>query len=104
MVLDNLNTHFEKGSADTLGEQQVNKLLRRVRFHYTPKHASWLNMAEIEIGVLTRQCLNSRYDTLDALRRNVKAWKQHRNKQPKPLIWTFTRQRADAKLKRHYVS
>ena len=76
--LDNLNTHFEKGSADTLGEQQVNKLLRRVRFHYTPKHASWLNMAEIEIGVLTRQCLNSRYETRDALRRNVKAWEQHR--------------------------
>jgi len=104
LVLDNLNTHLEKGSADTLGEQQVNKLLRRVRFHYTPKHASWLNMAEIGIGVLTRQCLNSRYETRDALRRNVKAWEQHRNKQRKPLIWTFTRQRADAKPKRHDVS
>ncbi len=104
MVLDNLNTHFEKSFVDTLGEQQATKLLRRVRLHYTPKHASWLNMAEIEIGVLTRQCLNTRCETSDALRRNVKAWEQHRNKQRKPLIWTFTRQRADAKLRRHYVS
>ena len=54
LVLDNLNTPFEKSFVDTLGEQQATKLLRRVRFHYTPKHASWMNMAEIEIGVLTR--------------------------------------------------
>ena len=66
--------------------------------------ASWLNMAEIEIGALTRQCLNTRCETRDALRRNVKAWEQQRNKQRKPLIWTFTRQTADAKLKRLYVS
>lgn len=104
LVLDNLNTHFEKSFVDTLGKKQATKLLRRVRFHYTPKHASWLNMAEIEIGVLTRQCLSTRCESHDALRRNVKAWEQHRNKQRKPLIWTFTRQRADAKLKRHYVS
>lgn len=103
LVLDNLNTHFKKSFVDTLGEQQAAKLLRRVRFHYTPKHASWLNMAEIEIGVLTRQCLNTRCETREALRCNVKAWEQHRNKQRKPLIWTFTRQKADAKLKRHYV-
>ena len=104
LVLDNLNTHFEKSFVDTLGEQKATELLRRVRFHYTPRHASWLNMAEIEIGVLTRQCLNTRYETREALRCHVKAWEQHRNKQRKPLIWTFTRQRADAKLKRHYVS
>lgn len=104
LVLDNLNTHFENSFVDVLGKRQAAKLLRRVRFHYTPKHASWLNMAEIEIGVLTRQCLNTRFETRDALRRNVKAWEQHRNRKRQPLMWTFTRQKADAKLRRHYVS
>jgi len=103
LVLDNLNTHFENSFVDVLGKRQAAKLLRRVRFHYTPKHASWLNMAEIEIGVLTRQCLNTRFETRDALRRNVKVWEQHRNRKRQPLMWTFTRQMADAKLRRHYV-
>jgi DDE superfamily endonuclease len=104
LVLDNLNTHFEKSFVDVLGSRQAAKLLRRVRFHYTPKHASWLNMAEIEIGVLTRQCLNTRVDGRDALQRNVTAWERRRNEQRKPIIWSFTRQKADAKLRRHYVS
>ena len=104
LVLDNLNTHFEKSFIDVLGSRQAAKLLRRVRFHYTPKHASWLNMAEIEIGVLTRQCLNTRFDARDALQRNVTAWERRRNEQRKPIIWSFTRQKADAKLRRHYVS
>ena len=104
LVLDNLNTHFEKSFVDVLGSRQAAKLLRRVRFHYTPKHASWLNMAEIEIGVLTRQCLNTRVDARDALQRNVAAWERRRNEQLKPIIWSFTRQKADAKLRRHYVS
>ena len=86
LVLDNLNTHFEKSFIDVLGSRQAAKLLRRVRFHYTPKHASWLNMAEIEIGVLTRQCLNTRFDARDALQRNVTAWEQRRNEQRKPII------------------
>lgn len=58
LVLDNLNTHFRKCFDDVLGSHEAAKLLRRVEFHYTPKHASWLNMAEIEIGVLSRQCLD----------------------------------------------
>lgn len=104
LVLDNLNTHFEKSFVDVLGPRQAAKLLRRVQFHYTPKHASWLNMAEIEIGVLARQCLNTRVDSRDALERNVAAWERRRNKQRKPIIWSFTRQKADEKLGRHYVS
>ena len=68
LALGNLNTHFEKSFVDTLGEQQATKLLRRIRYHYTPKHASWLNMTEIEIGVLTRQCLNTRCETRVASR------------------------------------
>ena len=60
LVLDNLNTHFRKCFDDVLGNRAAAKLLRRVQFHYTPKHASWLNMAEIEIGILSRQCLDRR--------------------------------------------
>ena len=70
----------------------------------TPKHAIWLNMAEIEIGVLTRQCLNTRVDAPHELRRNVQAWQQRRNRQARPIKWTFTKQKADKKLGRHYVS
>jgi DDE superfamily endonuclease len=103
LVLDNLNTHFEKSFIDVLGSRQAAKLLRRVRFHYTPKHASWLNMAEIEIGVLTRQCLNTRFAARDALQRSVQAWERRRNERRKPIIWSFTRQKADTKLGRHYV-
>jgi hypothetical protein len=104
LVLDNLNTHFATSFVDVLGERRAAKLLRRVRFHYTPKHASWLNMAEIEIGVLARQCLNTRFETRDTLERHVQEWKQRRNRQRRTIEWTFTRQAADAKLARHYVS
>ena len=104
VVLDNLNTHFEKSFIDVLGRTKSTKLLRRVRFHYTPKHASWLNMAEIEIGVLSRQCLATRLDTREALRRNVKAWEQRRNRRRCTLEWTFTKKKTDAKLSKHYVS
>lgn len=104
LVLDNLNTHFATSFVDVLGERRAAKLLRRVQFHYTPKHASWLNMAEIEIGVLARQCLNTRFDARDNLDRQVQAWQQRRNNEHRPIEWTFTRQVADAKLGRHYVS
>lgn len=103
IVLDNLNTHFRKTFFDVLGKSAAAKLLRRVRFHYTPKHASWLNMAEIEIGVLSRQCLATRFETREALHHNVKAWEKRRNRKRCPLAWTFTRQKADKKLRRHYV-
>jgi DDE superfamily endonuclease len=104
LVLDNLNTHFRKCFEEELGPVAAAALLRRVVFHHTPKHASWLNMAEIEIGVLTRQCLNTRFAAGDALQRSVQAWQRRRNEQRKPIIWSFTRQKADAKLRRHYVS
>ncbi|RYE48508.1 MAG: hypothetical protein EOP24_06665 [Hyphomicrobiales bacterium] len=77
---------------------------RRVCFHYTPKHASWLNMAEIEIGVLTRQCLNRRLPSQQLLRREVDAWQADRNALHRTIEWKFTRQDADHKLGRHYVS
>ena len=74
LVLDNLNTHFRKCFEDVLGKHAAAKLLRRVQFHYTPKHASWLNMAEIEIGILTRQCLDRRTASQEHLKAEVAAW------------------------------
>ena len=104
LVLDNLNTHFRKCFEDVLGERAATKLLRRVEFHYTPKHASWLNMAEIEIGILSRQCLDRRIASRQLLRSEVNAWQRDRNAQCRTIQWNFTRQDADAKLGRHYVS
>ena len=104
LVLDNLNTHFRKCFDDVLGRPAATKLLRRVQFHYTPKHASWLNMAEIEIGILSRQCLDRRIADRHALKAEVDAWQQARNAERRTIEWTFTRQDADRKLGHHYVS
>jgi hypothetical protein len=104
LVLDNLNAHFKKSFDDVLGERAAAKLRRRVQFHYTPKHASWLNMAEIEIGILSRQCLDRRLGTRELLQSEVDAWQAARNTQERTIEWKFTRQDADRKLGRHYVS
>jgi hypothetical protein len=103
LVLDNLNTHFRSCFEEVLGPKTARALLRRVVFHHTPKHASWLNMAEIEIGILDRQCLNRRLRDRTAARREVAAWQRKRNAQRRGIAWTFTRQDADRKLCRHYV-
>jgi len=103
IVLDNLNTHFRKSFEDVLGHRAADKLLRRVQFHYTPKHASWLNMAEIEIGILSRQCLDRRLPNRPTLEREVEHWQRGRNVMGTTIEWKFTRQDADRKLGRHYV-
>ena len=103
IVLDNLNIHFRKSFEDVLGRHAANRLLRRVQFHHTPKHASWLNMAEIEIGILNRQCLDRRLPDRPTLRREVNLWQRARNTAGATIDWTFTRQDADRKLGRHYV-
>lgn len=104
LVLDNLNTHFRKSFEDVMGKRAAAKLLRRVQFHYTPKHASWLNMAEIEIGILDRQCLDRRLPDRVTLASEVDAWQQRRNDERRRIAWTFSRQDADLKMARHYVS
>lgn len=103
LVLDNLNIHFRKCFDDVLGKRAATELLRRVQFHYTPKHASWLNMAEIEIGVLSRQCLDRRIESRHRLQCEVDAWQRARNVAQRTIEWKFTRQDADQKLSRHYV-
>jgi DDE superfamily endonuclease len=104
LVLDNLSTHFRRCFIETLGAKAARRLLRRVVFHYTPKHASWLNMAEIELSVLGRQCLNRRFDERKALAREVAAWQRRRNAQRRTIRWSFTRPDADRALGRHYAS
>ena len=103
LVLDNLNTHFRKCFEEVLGIKEAHKLLRRVVFHYTPKHASWLNMAEIEIGILDRQCLDRRLPDRAAITTEVDAWQRRRNAEHRCIEWTFSRQDADLKMAHHYV-
>ena len=104
LVMDNLNTHFRKCFEEVLGTKEAKALLRRVVFHYTPKHASWLNMAEIEIGILDRQCLDRRLPDRATLTAEVNAWQLRRNMEQCGIEWTFTRQDADTKMARHYIS
>jgi len=103
LVLDNLNTHFRASFEAVMGLEAATAFLSRLEFHYTPKHASWLNMAEIEIGILDRQCLGGRVADETRLRSEVLAWKQRRNHERCRIDWKFTRQDADRKLARHYV-
>jgi hypothetical protein len=104
LVLDNLNTHFRRTFVEILGKAEANRILRKVRFHYTPKHASWLNMAEIEIGIMDRQCTGRRIGEDDELSSELAAWERRRNKDRRGIEWKFTRQDADNKLSRHYVA
>ena len=104
LVLDNLNTHFRASFEEVLGVRAARRLLRRVQFHYTPKHASWLNTAEIEIGIMERQCTNQRIGTEAHLRAGIAAWRRRRNRAGCGIQWKFTRQDADRKLSRHYVT
>ena len=103
LVLDNLNTHFRQTFVDVLGETAA-AVLQRVQFHHTPKHASWLNMAEIEIGIMDRQCTGQRIATAELLQTEVQQWQQQRNAAGRGIEWKFTRQDADRKLCHHYVA
>ena len=104
VLLIDLNTHFRRRFEEVLGVEDATALLARVTFHYTPKHASWLNMAEIEIGILDRQCLNRRLPDRATLTTEVDAWQGRRNRERRGIEWTFTRQDADTKMARHYVA
>ena len=102
LVLDNLNTHFRKCFEDVLGVKSAKALLRRIVFHYTPKHASWLNMVEIEIGVLRSQCLDRRIDDKETILAEVAAWQQRRNAEGAQIQWMFTTEKAREKLRKAY--
>src|SRR5262245_44271610 len=89
-MLDNLNTHTGPSSYEAFPADEARRLLDCLEIHHTPKHASWLNMAEIEIGVLQSQCLNRRLDNAEWLRSEIRAWEERRNKQQVKIHWSFT--------------
>jgi transposase len=102
VVLDNLSSHSPGALYEAFPAPEAHRILRRLEFHHTPKHASWLNMVEIEIGVLRTQCINRRIADRDTLDREVAAWEQQRNREGAKIIWMFTTERARAKLARAY--
>jgi hypothetical protein len=102
VVLDNLNTHGPASFYEAFAPEEARRLAERFEFHYTPKHGSWLNVAEIELSVLSRQCLDRRIGGLEELRSEIKAWQQKRNQASKAVDWQFTTAEARIKLKRLY--
>lgn len=99
MVMDNLNIHCRKTLTNYFGAEYGGKIWDRLTVHYTPKHGSWLNQAEIEIGLYTRQCLGTRrISHLDTLRRESKAWSRRVNRNRVTIQWAFTRRKARAKF------
>lgn len=104
LVTDNLNIHKEKSFYETFSEEEAKKILEKIEFHYTPKHASWLNAAEIEINVMDTQCTDRRIPDIKTLREEVDAWMHRRNRNKKKINWKFTKKNADEKLSKHYAS
>lgn len=102
VVLDNLSTHTAGALYETFPAPEAHRLLQRLEFHYTPKHASWLNMVEIEIGVLRGQCLDRRIGDRETLVTEIDAWKRQRNASGARIKWMFTTARARDKLARVY--
>jgi len=102
VVMDNLSTHSAAALYETFDAVEARRILRRLEIHYTPKHASWLNMVEIEIGVMVSQCLDRRIPSKEMLVKEVKAWERRRNRDKSRINWLFTVDRARKKLGRAY--
>jgi transposase len=103
VVMDNLSTHKEKALIEAFSPAEAERIMDRVEFHYTPKHGSWLNAAEIEIGVMGTECTDRRIGDLGDLAREVSAWTRRRNLHKDKIDWRFTSEKADRKLSKHYV-
>jgi hypothetical protein len=102
LVCDNLNTHTFGALYAAFKPEEAFRLLKRLEIHYTPKHGSWLNIAEIELSALTRQCLDRRIKNFEILKSETKIWEQKRNENQKSVDWQFTTSDARIKLKRLY--
>src|SRR5215212_4391316 len=102
VVLDNLSTHRPGSLYEAFPAPEAHRILQRLEFHFTPKHASWLNMAEIEIGVLKGQCLDRRINTREWLKREIAAWERERNAAGARITWMFTTEKARSKMGRAY--
>lgn len=101
VVLDNLNTHTPASFYETFEPEEARRLTKRFEFHFTPKHGSWLNMAEIELSVLACQCLDRRIPDKETLIQEVSAWQQQRNDEVVKVLWQFTT--ADARIRLKYL-
>ena len=97
LVMDNLNTHKPASLYKKYPPEEARRIIRKLEIHYTPKHGSWLDIAEIELNVLTRQCLSRRIGTLEALRSEIAAWETERNLNQEKILWHF--QTGDARTK-----
>ena len=102
LVQDNLSTHTYTSFYNTFPPEQAFALMQRIDMHFTPKKASWLNMAEIQLSILSKQCLKRRLPTIEELEREVVAWTQQRNQHPVPIHWQFTPEMARIKFSRFY--
>ncbi len=104
VIQDQLNTHVKASLYKAFEPEEAKRIADKLEFHYTPKHGSWLNMAEIELSVLNRQCLNRRLPDQDTLKLEIAAWEEERNQQYRSVDWRFTTADARIKLKRLYPS
>jgi hypothetical protein len=104
MVMDNLNTHKLASLYEAFPPDQARRIAAKLEIHHTPKHGSWLNVAEIELSVLSRQCLDQRIETAEVLRREVQAWEEPRNERAAEVRWRFTTADARIKLRHLYPS
>ncbi len=104
LVMDNLNTHKLASLYEAFEPERARRIAEKLEIHYTPKQGSWLNVAEIELSVLQRQCLNRRIDSAEELRREVEAWEEQRNERAVEVRWRFTTAEARIKLHRLYPS
>ena len=104
VIHDQLNTHVPASLYKAFEPKEAKGILDKLEFHYTPKHGSWLNMAEIELSVLARQCLDRRIPDQETLKQKVAAWEEQRNQEEKSIDWRFTTTDARIKLKRLYPS
>jgi hypothetical protein len=103
-VVDNLNTHTPAALYETFAPAEARRITRKLEFHYTPKHGSWLNMAECEFAVLGTQCLDRRIPDVGTLKREIDAWQTKRNQHKTKINWQFGADLARVKLKRLYPS
>lgn len=104
LVMDNLNTHCPSSLYEAFEPEEARRILNRLELHYTPKHGSWLNMAEIELSILGRQCLSRRIPDQGTLRREVSQWQRARNSKGSTINWRFTTNNARIKLNKLYPS
>jgi len=104
LVMDNLSSHSAAALYETFEPEEAKRIWDRLEFIFTPKHGSWLNMAEIELNVLTKQCLNRRIEDLQTIKTEVKAWQSNRNNKDSRIKWQFTTTDARVKLHRLYPS